>query len=134
MLQDRARERAQAIRACKHLLRHLWDATALDRNPLAKAFLLNPDCSHSDLRATIAAICEELTHLDSNCSRDERLLRRRQIVLRCDLGREAHDQVAQDLGLSMRQFYRERREIREQIAGALLKRLRLDANSSTTTE
>ena len=133
MLQDRARERAQAIRACKHLLRHLWDATALSRNPLAKAFLLNPDCSHSDLRATIAAICEELTHSNSS-SQDERLLRRKQIVLRCDLGREGHDQVARDLGLSMRQFYRERREIREQIAGALLKRLRLDANSGTTSE
>jgi tetratricopeptide (TPR) repeat protein len=41
------------------------------------------------------------------------------IVSRCDLGGEPHDAVAYDLGISMRQFYRDRSEACVRLAGEL---------------
>lgn len=127
MVQEQSQDRAQAVSACKHLLRHLWDAKALHGNALAEAFLLDSRRSLSDLRATVMTICEELTKANSGAADDDRLTRRRQIVIRCDLGRQPHAHVARDLGLSMRQFYRERSEICEQVAVALLQTIRSNA-------
>lgn len=53
-------------------------------------------------------------------SRRERLI---QIVLRCDLQQQLHKKVAADLGLSLRQFYRDRRHALHQLDVALRQEL-----------
>ncbi len=50
-------------------------------------------------------------------------LRRHAILTRCDLSGESHKSVAAELGLSMRQFYRERREMTQWLAEYLAHRL-----------
>lgn len=70
-----------AVRACRRLLRHLDDARGAEA---------------TDVRLILRALAAGLGN------------RSRAILLRCDLGGEPHKQVAQALGLSMRQFYRER--------------------------
>ena len=53
--------------------------------------------SNQGLRARVRAAAGELPNA-----------RQRAILVRCDLNKEPHKSVAAQLGLSMRQFYRER--------------------------
>lgn len=102
---------AAAAKACRHLLRHLDQPAALSTNPLIRAhFEELPDAGA--VRELIRALADALTE------------REREILLRCDLLDEPHKRVARDMGLSMRQFYRDRGAMIEGLAMQLLNRAR----------
>ncbi|HKU81675.1 MAG TPA: hypothetical protein VJP76_05850, partial [Candidatus Tumulicola sp.] len=103
------------------LLRELHDASALANNPLlADAFASGaaaPDIERTAIRAR-AAIVSAVASLaggDGNAH----FARQRTIVTRCDLGGEKHAAVAREMGISLREFYRERRRGFERLLAAI---------------
>jgi hypothetical protein len=95
--------------ATRHLLRHLHDARALRRNPLALP-LLQKTSDADGLAAVSAATGRALASMDAeSAERRWRTARHTVILLRMDVGREPVGAVARDLGLSERQLRRERR-------------------------
>lgn len=120
---------AQVHRACRHLLRHIGDARAFATNPLAapvvaefrreKAAAVNRRAANY-VRSVLRAVANDLPE------------RQRIILTRCDLERQSHKRVAADLGLSMRQFYRERQALIESLAEILPERLRAHAASTAS--
>ncbi len=95
--------------AGRHLLRHLSDARALRRNPLARRWI-GPDHTDANLLASVGgAVRRALAAMDGEAGeRRWRTARHTVILLRMDVGAEAADAVAGDLGLSERQLRRER--------------------------
>ena len=96
--------------ATRHLLRHLNDARQLRRNPLVRDALE----TRSEARALErigARVARALAAMDGRvpCKRTWQGARQLAILVRVDLGRHAAARVAADLGLSARQFHRERR-------------------------
>ena len=95
--------------AVRHLLRNLDDAPELRRNSLVAhlfGFTLDPetDCLVvAGIRRTLEGL---LPHLNS---------RHRTILEQCDLLGRPHKAVASELGLERRQFYRERRRLRQRV-------------------
>ena len=61
----------------------------------------------------------------------KRAARYQTILLRCDLGEELHKRVAAELGIGIRQFYRERQALIEALSEILPGRLRRQASSDT---
>jgi tetratricopeptide (TPR) repeat protein len=119
--------------AAQHLLRHLDDPQALSRNPLVVPLF---DQGNGAGRLTAEALnriqtairqCAEQLRGDSRSGDRESRERQYQILLRCDLGREAHLVVAASLALSRRQFYRERRQASEYLAHFLVEYARRTA-------
>jgi len=100
---------AAAAKACRHLLRHLHQPAALHLNPLLRA-QLNGTPTPAAVRDLIEALAAGIPE------------RERAIVLRCDLERQPHKTVARDLGLSMRQFYRDRGAMIDRLALQLVER------------
>ncbi|MGZ3497796.1 MAG: hypothetical protein ACXWNZ_03020 [Vulcanimicrobiaceae bacterium] len=115
----------------RHLLRHLGDAKHLRANPLV-AHLFTGDASIAGspaehallakIRSEVARAADELQYPASGLSRLHNA-RQRSIVVRCDLGEEVHKSVAADFGLSLRQFYRERRKAQARLGETLRNRL-----------
>ena len=67
-----------------------------------------------------AAVLSAVATLDSGPSgRNVHFARQRAIVTRCDLRGEKHATVAGDLGISVREFYRERRRAFERLLGLI---------------
>jgi len=118
--------------AFAHLLRHLDDPSALRANPLAAHFFSSgesrarlPAAEREALdrvRKLVRAAAEALRegNHEGNHFHAER---QHAILIRCDLGHELHAKVAADLGLSMSQFYRERRSARAWVAAHLAQSL-----------
>lgn len=110
-------------RAARHMLQNLDDADALRRNWLAARFFDPPSklghelilADRKGLARARAAIIEAVDGLGGSHGKVE-CARHREIAVRCDLGGEAHKRVAADLGISIRQFYRELRQSRIAIA------------------
>jgi tetratricopeptide (TPR) repeat protein len=106
---------------CLHLFRNLSDARSLRANPLTAEFCR--DCP--DDRQVVEQLRELLTVAVQQFVESAphgaaaKIKRTASIVARCDLGGEAHKVVAADLGLSMRQFYRERVRAIVEIGGRL---------------
>ena len=108
--------------ALARLLRELDDVAALRSSPLLREAFAKPDGSaYADpegmalLRAR-AAVLSAIASLDSGPSgRNIHFARQRAIVTRCDLRGEKHAKVANDLGVSLREFYRERRRAFERL-------------------
>ena len=108
--------------ALARLLRELDDVAALRSSPLLREAFAKPDGSaYADpegmalLRAR-AAVLSAIASLDSAPSgRNIHFARQRAIVTRCDLRGEKHAKVANDLGVSLREFYRERRRAFERL-------------------
>jgi tetratricopeptide (TPR) repeat protein len=96
--------------AGRHLLRHLGDARALRRNPLASRWIA-PRAGDPDALASVGgAVRRALAAMDGEVTvRRLRTARHTVILLRMDVGAEAAGAVATDLGLSERQLRRERR-------------------------
>ena len=97
--------------AIRHLVRHIAEPSELRKNPLvAERFAgARPDEAQAfmlQLRATIRAALPE----GSRAAR---------IVQRCDIEGASHKAVVHELGISRRQFYRERARARELIVEAL---------------
>jgi len=121
--------------AARHLLRHVRDAKELRRNPLASSFfesdlardnfILVPS---SDVEAVgrfhreIHTILNNIKQKPRSRSTDPGLIRGVQIVERCVLQRESSHVVALDLGVSMRQFARDKAKIGSMIARSLMAR------------
>lgn len=89
--------------ATRHLLKHLRNARELRRNPLARDEFANR--SIEDAQRAIAARVDAALRVES--------ARHVAILLRVDAERHDPRRVATDLGLSTRQFYRERRRAHE---------------------
>lgn len=108
-----------------HLFRHLSEPDALQSNALvADIFASAPGDSAAERKASaIAQIRKRIEHgadlcrrLDAGTRYDTRGKRQRSIILRCDLGGEPHQNVAHELGICIRHFYRERRSAQLRIA------------------
>jgi hypothetical protein len=96
--------------ATRHLLRHLRDARELRRNPLAReAFAARDD--DAALRAVTERVHRALRAMDArqHLARTWQGARQAAILLRVDVERHDPRLVAANLGLSTRQFHRERR-------------------------
>lgn len=102
--------------AAKALLRALDDPTALHQNVLLRAYA---DCSHEERRAAVLRAVDRLDPGGQEGQQADRRRRKHAIVLRCDVHGEPQGLVARELGLSMRQFFRERREAFEEFVEAL---------------
>lgn len=95
--------------ATRHLLRHIREPQQLRRNPLARAAFVGRSADAA-LRAISGRVSRALAAMDAEQPERAGLSSRRTaILLRVDVGRHDPAVVAADLGLSVRQFHRERR-------------------------
>ncbi len=130
----RSESGATVERACRHLLLHLDDATKLRTNPLVAALFPNPgECTNirvarqqalDTVRGIVAAAASDLLADGGNGPIALHTRRHHQILTRCDIHGESHKAVAADLGLSLRQFYRERRSVRTRVGSFVEKEVR----------
>lgn len=95
----------------RDLLRSLEQPDRLRRSPLVAAQLegLDDAAALSHVRSRVESAIAELARFASRAPMLERVRRRQTILWRCDLLGEKHEVVARALGLSRRQFYRERK-------------------------
>ena len=100
--------------AARRALALLSDESELMRVPLLPTM---PRLTYGTLRAAILRALESLAPITP--SSDPKQQRRHDILLRCDVHGESHKTVIQALGLSRRQFYRERSEALLQLANTL---------------
>lgn len=128
-MEESAPNRGASIeQAVQHLLRHLDDSRALRGNSLVRRLFAaegigGPERTENALRQirdAVGSLIEEMAYDPVLGKRAERYQR---ILLRCDLGGELHKQVAWDLGIGIRQFYRERRAARHYVAAHLERKL-----------
>lgn len=117
--------RPSEVVALARLLRALDDAATLRNSPLLRGVFTKLDggpCAAESmalLRAR-AAVLSAIARLDSGPSgRNVHFARQRSIVTRCDLRGEKHATVAGDLGISLRESYRERRRAFERLLGLI---------------
>ncbi len=117
--------------AAQHVLRHLGDPAALRQNSLVAPLFggadgaLRPASALTTLEDLIRRCAERLRSDETGSDEQrERRGRQHQILVRCDLGSEPHEQVASELGLSRRQFYRERKEAASYLAAFLEREIR----------
>jgi hypothetical protein len=118
----RANPAASWDSACRHLFRHINEANELRRNPLVGRFFEANDSNDRALEAIRVAVLGALEDYEMEAftgGRSEQCHRRRTIVISHILGRRSADSVADELHVSRRQFYNERRAICERIAHAL---------------
>lgn len=113
--------------ACAHLLRHLSDPVALRENPLVEHLFPERGASRTrlvsaqrealaEVRRLVRAAAEALRGRERHGAAAAHTERQYAILIRCDLQQERHGKVADDLGLSLSQFYRERRAARAWVA------------------
>ena len=123
----------QDIDACMHMLRHLDDVMALRRNPLVAPLFGRARSERSPRRALaqqtqrLRSIVEAASEaLRNDETAGDSILRDRKyhILRRCDLQREDRETVMRDLGISRRQFYRDRAAACEYVAGYVVAQLR----------
>lgn len=124
--------------AIRHLLRHLHNGKELRRNPIASTLLdvaqtAFPQISDAEVAAAVFAqvdgILSEIKQRSQNRSDDPGLARAVQIVERCVVGREQWKVVARELGISNRQYARDRAQIVVMITRSLLARSAVHSNS-----
>ncbi|HKU67938.1 MAG TPA: hypothetical protein VJP85_09180 [Candidatus Baltobacteraceae bacterium] len=100
----------------QHLLRHLNDLTGLRKNALVSPLFARGDVGdhelHAQIRRIVLQAVEALARDHGNDGPDS-ASRWQSIIRRCDLQGELHANVAADLGLGSRQFYRVRRRMHE---------------------
>lgn len=126
----------ETFRAVQHLLRHLNDLPGLRTNALV-AHLFDRDkgaayAVHKRIRSVVVHALEQTAEAHGVEHGATRPSRWYAIIQRCDLGDEPHDAVAAELGLSERQFYRERRWATESIADAVVRGLNAIAQQHDT--
>lgn len=117
--------------ACHHLLRNLDDPRALAENELVAPIFGGSGAARAtrkDVRQALASVRRLLRAAAGDLLAREggpaeaHALRQHVILTRCDLMGEPHKLVAAECGLSMRQFYRERRAMIARLAGLLMDR------------
>jgi hypothetical protein len=95
------------MRSARCVLHDMDDERALRSNPLLAH--LDGRSSHDQLRAHVLRALEWLDPGSRADAASERRGRTHTILLRCDVQRKPHEATAAALGLSRRQFYRDRR-------------------------
>lgn len=121
----------------RHLLRHLNDSAALRKNGLV-ASLFGPAGARNkrDDRQVVGRIREMVLTVSRSMLDDDDLGPRKRrwhdIIVRCDIGGELHKQVADELAIGMRQFYRERKLAREYLAAKLEREIQRAATATTS--
>lgn len=103
-MNDRTLEHAQ------RLLRHADNPLVLQENPLTESL------DAGAVRRMLEQLCAMMADEARQHVRDTSVVRRYEIFRRCDLAGEPHSVVASDLGISRRQFYRERRIIARRVS------------------
>lgn len=98
------------LKHAQHLLRHLHDPPALEENPLFQTW------GAGAVRKMLERLCATMASAADQHARDSSVVRQYEIFRRCDLMGEPHAAVASDLGVSRRQFYRERRILARRVA------------------
>lgn len=127
--------------AGKHLFRHLDDIRYLRRNPIAAPFFppavrgrrrsLQQDLYGLEkLRASLTLAIDRCRQADLLRMEPYRAKRRYYIAIRDFIDRDAPRNIASDLGLSMRQYYRERQTLIDDLISHLAEKPR----SGFTTE
>ena len=123
----------QDIDACMHMLRHLDDVMALRRNPLVAPLFGRARSERLPRRAlaqqtqrlrSIVEAAAEALHNDEAAGDSILRDRKYHILRRCDLQREDRETVMRDLGISRRQFYRDRAAACEYVTGYVVAQLR----------
>jgi tetratricopeptide (TPR) repeat protein len=112
--------------AVRHLLRHLNNLPSLRQNVLVAKFFEDDRLTSYALHARVRDIVSNALDLTlAQHGRDDqvRTVRWRAIVLRCDLGGKSLKTVANELGLSERQFFRERSAVHQAMAPHLVREL-----------
>jgi hypothetical protein len=106
-MERRASPVSSPEQAARHLFRHLHDLGALRRNPLATPFL--------DRRGDVSLLLDTVARLAQACRDDPKLYKRQDqaeraytIFMRTVVRREPWTRVADDVGLSRRQFTRDK--------------------------
>ena len=122
------------------LLRDLENPERLRGNPLAAPFFAEAESRGAISGGEREAIAHLRSHIasslaafDSGARRGksaEHLRRQRTIISHCDLGGEPHKNVAAALGISMRQFYRERTAALRRLAAELARPATRPASAS----
>jgi hypothetical protein len=111
--------------AVRHLFRHLDEPDRLRRNPLVRRFFEDGSgrVTHAREKAALAAIvrvvgegAERARRQDMEANQGERAYRQHTILRRTYFERVPIERVAADLGLSTRQYYRERAAICARVA------------------
>jgi tetratricopeptide (TPR) repeat protein len=109
--------------AARHLFRHVNDLDALRRNPLARFVFDNTDEDGEGPVGLVrlhARIIGEASTLHDELTGDEARARRRHAIVVGLCNGESPDEAAARVGLSKRQYYRERRSICTHVSRALL--------------
>ncbi|MGA8474439.1 MAG: hypothetical protein WB681_05175 [Candidatus Cybelea sp.] len=113
------------------LLRRLDDPESVRRSPLVRGAFGAPQPGNGPIDDNLAllriraAVLSAVATLDTELNaRNVHFARQRAIVTRCDLRGEKHAAVAADLGVSLREFYRERRRALERLLENLASNLR----------
>jgi tetratricopeptide (TPR) repeat protein len=120
------------IASVRRLLRRLNDPDELRANPLASRYFADAERVATSrglfertiiarVRAAVVSAVEGLK--DPHAGAQSRGARQRAIITRCDLRGDKHETVAQELGISRREFYRERRRAFERLGAALEREL-----------
>lgn len=110
-----------------HLLRHLHNGAVLRANPIIERCLelgaADGNGTHDGrptivarAQAMLRAALEQAFAAPKDEQAVERFRRQRAIIERCDIQRELRARVAADLGVSRREFYRERKRACERLA------------------
>jgi hypothetical protein len=111
-----------------HLFRHLSEPDVLRSNPLvadifataAGATVAERNAAAiADVRRRIDRCAELCEQLDAGTRYETRGKRHRAMIVRCDLAGEQHENVARELGICIRHFYRERRAAQQRVAQLL---------------
>jgi tetratricopeptide (TPR) repeat protein len=108
------------------LLRRLDDPESVRRSPLVRGAFGTPQAGIAAVNENLtllrirAAVLSAVATLDTDLNtHNVHFARQRVIVTRCDLRGEKHAAVAADLGVSLREFYRERRRAFERLLANL---------------
>jgi hypothetical protein len=119
----------------KHLLRNLYHPVALRRDALANAIRLfhrqNPASrpfDETDIRLVqrFALWCVTALDAEQHTLRGALQRRRQRVIIEhYDIGGQPRDHVASGLGISLRQFYRERQIALQRLADSIADALRL---------
>lgn len=121
----RANPKASFDAAARHLLRFLNEPAMLRRNPLVQAVFedgigrmarAREEAALASIRRLVEEGAEKSYRLDVAAGKRERAHRQREIVRRAYFERVAAADVASALGLSIRQYRRDRNEIARRIA------------------
>jgi hypothetical protein len=110
--------------AARHMFRHLNDAPALRRNPLVSWAFRGVSVRDSSA-AVLSAILSQIVNIGRACYAEDikanRATRahRQQAVLKSVCAHGSPEQTARELGISVKQFYRDRRAICVRVAQRL---------------